>query len=315
MWWDSLCYDWHCGNRRRVNGGEDLRMQDAMFETIARILSIPSIECQRIPGLSVVRGLGIAASSEVRSVLLVSKKPLDQIASIALDPESRTSNALARVLAADLSLSSLSYAKRKTRELGLTNIDYVQADLLALGTIGRSFDVIEAVGVLHHLRDPAHGWRVLISLLRPCGVMHVGLYSALARADIRTARAFIAERGYGRSAADIRQCRQDLLGSADGTPLKNVSRYSDFFTVSECRDLLFHVQEHQLTIPEIKAFLTDNNLTFLGFANAPAQAYRACFPHDPAMTDLDHWHVFETENPKTFVNMYQFWVQKPATMP
>jgi tetratricopeptide (TPR) repeat protein/2-polyprenyl-3-methyl-5-hydroxy-6-metoxy-1,4-benzoquinol methylase len=218
----------------------------------------------------------------------------------------------AKVLAVDLSLSSLSYAKRKTQELGLANIDYAQADLLQLAAIGRSFDVIEASGVLHHLRDPALGWRTLLSLLRPGGVMNVGLYSAIARADIRAARAFIAERGYGRTAADIRQCRQDLLGSADGTPLKNVSRYSDFFTVSECRDLLFHVQEHQLTIPEIKAFLTDNNLTFLGFANAPAQAYRACFPHDPAMTDLDHWHVFETENPKTFVNMYQFWVQKPA---
>jgi 2-polyprenyl-3-methyl-5-hydroxy-6-metoxy-1,4-benzoquinol methylase len=220
--------------------------------------------------------------------------------------------ASARVLAADLSLSSLSYAKRKTRELGLTNIDYVQADLLALGTIGRSFDVIEANGVLHHLRDPAHGWRVLISLLRPGGVMHVGLYSALARADIQTARTFIAARGYGPSTADIRQCRQELLSFPDDTPLKNMTNYSDFFNVGACRDLLFHVQEHQLTIPEIKAFLTDNNLAFLGFANPPAQAYRARFPNDPAMTDLDRWHLFETENPKTFVNMYQFWVQKPA---
>ena len=218
----------------------------------------------------------------------------------------------AKVLAVDLSLSSLSYAKRKTQALGLTNIDYAQADLLQLGSIGRSFDVIEASGVLHHLRDPAAGWRVLLSLLRPGGVMHVGLYSALARADIRAGREFIAERGIGRTAADIRQCRQDILGSADGTPLKSVSKYSDFFTVSECRDLVFHVQEHQLTIPEIKAFLADNNLTFLGFANAPAQSYRARFPNDPAMTDLDRWHVFETENPKTFVNMYQFWVQRPA---
>jgi tetratricopeptide (TPR) repeat protein len=218
----------------------------------------------------------------------------------------------AKVLAVDLSLASLSYAKRKTQALGLTNIDYAQADLLQLAAIGRDFDVIESSGVLHHLRDPALGWRVLVSLLRPGGVMHIGLYSALARSDIRAAREFIAERGYGRSAAGIRQCRQDLLACADGTPLKNVSKYSDFFTVSECRDLLFHVQEHQLTIPQIKAFLADTNLAFLGFSNPPAQAYRARFPDDPAMTNLDHWHTFETENPLTFVNMYQFWVQKPG---
>src|SRR5215203_4748463 len=103
----------------------------------------------------------------------------------------------AQVLAVDLSLTSLSYAIRKTRALGLKNIEYGQADILKLGAIGRSFDLIESSGVLHHLADPAQGWGVLLSLLRPGGFMHIWLYSALARADIRAARAFIAQRGYG----------------------------------------------------------------------------------------------------------------------
>ncbi|MCA1581527.1 MAG: menaquinone biosynthesis protein [Acidobacteria bacterium] len=61
---------------------------------------IPSIEYQRIPGLRVVPGLGIAASSEVRSVLLVSKVSRERITSVALDPASRTSAALTRILLA-----------------------------------------------------------------------------------------------------------------------------------------------------------------------------------------------------------------------
>jgi SAM-dependent methyltransferase len=77
----------------------------------------------------------------------------------------------------------------------IANIEYAQADILKLGSLGRSFDLIEPVGVLHHLRDWSQGWRVLLALLRPGGFMHVGLYSELARADIRAARAFIAERG------------------------------------------------------------------------------------------------------------------------
>jgi tetratricopeptide (TPR) repeat protein/SAM-dependent methyltransferase len=216
----------------------------------------------------------------------------------------------ARVLAIDLSLTSLSYAARKTRELGLGNIEYAQADILKLGAIGRSFDLIESSGVLHHLADPAAGWRVLVSLLRAGGLMHIGLYSALARTDIRAVRAFIAERGYGDSADDIRRCRQELLACEDGTPLKNVTRFPDFFSTSECRDLLFHAQEHQLTIPAIKAFLSENNLTFIGFAGRPLQDYRTRFPEDKAATDLDRWHLLETEAPLTFVGMYQFWVQK-----
>src|SRR5436853_268897 len=70
--------------------------------------------------------------------------------------------------------------------------------------------------------------------------MQLGLYSALARGPVRAARDFIAERGYGHCAGDIRRCRQDLIG-------------------------------------------------------------------------LDRWHAFETETPQAFVNMYQFWVQKPAS--
>jgi chorismate dehydratase len=59
---------------------------------------IPSIEYQRIPDLKAVAGLGIAASSEVRSVLLVSRVSREKIGSVALDPASRTSAALTRIL-------------------------------------------------------------------------------------------------------------------------------------------------------------------------------------------------------------------------
>ena len=59
---------------------------------------IPSIEFQRIPGLKIVPGLGIAASSEVRSVLLVSDVSREKIRSVSLDPASRTSAALTQIL-------------------------------------------------------------------------------------------------------------------------------------------------------------------------------------------------------------------------
>jgi hypothetical protein len=46
MWWDSLCYDWHCGNRNRERGGEDLELQDLFFQTLARVLAVDSWICQ-----------------------------------------------------------------------------------------------------------------------------------------------------------------------------------------------------------------------------------------------------------------------------
>ena len=218
----------------------------------------------------------------------------------------------ARVLAIDLSLASLGYAGRKARELGLTDIEFAQADLLELGAMGRSFDVVECSGVLHHMADPFAGWRALLPLLRPGGFMLVGLYSEMARRGIAGARRFIAEKGYGASADDIRRCRQDLLDLDRNRELGTA--FGDFFGVSSCRDLLFHVQEHRMRIPAIAAFLRENDLTLLGFEtdNATLQTYRRRFPDDPAATNLDHWDAFENGKPDIFARMYVFWVQKKA---
>ena len=62
---------------------------------------VPSIEVARIPGLAVVPGIAIAATHEVRSVLLVSQVPIGEIRSVALDENSRTSAALVRILLAE----------------------------------------------------------------------------------------------------------------------------------------------------------------------------------------------------------------------
>ena len=212
------------------------------------------------------------------------------------------------MLAIDLSLSSLCYAKRKTRELGLKNVEYAQADILKLQSIDRSFDVIEAGGVLHHLAEPFAGWRVLLSILRPGGLMRLGLYSRRGRQDITAARAFIAERGYGSSANDIRRCREELTRLR----LVKVAERLDFFTTSSCRDLLFHVREHQCTLPEIDEFIRQNQLDFLGFhlPGSVLQNFRGRFPTARTMTNLALWHDFEMENPSTFAGMYQFWVRK-----
>ena len=218
-----------------------------------------------------------------------------------------------RVLAIDLSLASLSYAKRVAQGLGLADVEFAQADIMKLGAIGRQFDFIDSSGVLHHLADPWAGWRILLSLLRPGGTMQVGLYSEFARQNVVAARALIAERGYRPVAPDIRRCREEIMAAADGSVLKSLTEADDFYAMSECRDLLFHVQEHRITLPEIKRFLAENGVEFAGFLlDTPIlQRFAARFPERAAQLDLESWHHFETEAPGTFAGMYQFWLRKP----
>jgi SAM-dependent methyltransferase len=213
-----------------------------------------------------------------------------------------------RVLAIDISLASLAYARRKTRDAGLNNITYAQADILRLGVIGRTFDRIEAVGVLHHLADPFAGWRGLLRLLRPGGTMKIGLYSERGRRFVVAGRAEIAARGYQATPGDIRRFRQDLIGRND------VPAWPDFFSTSGCRDLFFHVMEHRLSIPQIGRFLDEQGLRFLGFdlGASVLEKFRHRYVSPDAAHDLACWHAFEEANPSTFAAMYLFSVRKPG---
>jgi hypothetical protein len=51
-----------------------------------------------------------------------------------------------------------------------------------------------------------------------------------------------------------RDCREEVMAADDGSLLKSVIQWNDFFAMNECRDLIFHVQEHHITLREIKLF-------------------------------------------------------------
>ncbi|MBS0245507.1 MAG: methyltransferase [Proteobacteria bacterium] len=217
----------------------------------------------------------------------------------------------ARTLAVDLSLASLSAAKRKTPAALRDKIEFAQGDIMSIGSIGRDFDYINAGGVLHHMGDPLGGWRQLIKLMRPNALMQVGLYSAHARKEINEARKLVAERGYPATAEGIRQARQKLFARPTHF---NFMTLRDFFSTSEVRDLIFHVHEQQFTIPEIADFIAANDLNFIGFEFADQafhQHHRAEFQrHGWSPSDLTRWDAYERANPDIFANMYVFWVQK-----
>ena len=218
----------------------------------------------------------------------------------------------ASVLAVDLSLASLAYAKRKTVALDRSNIEYAQADILKLGALGRTFDLIESSGVLHHLADPLAGWDVLLSLLRPGGFMMIGLYSEIARAEIVRTRAFIAEQGYRRNCrghpavpAGTHRRRQGIQQRDCFGRLLQHERLSRP-SVSRAGASLQHSRDRALHRAE------RSRLCRLRSRPLHAAAILAKFPHDTAMSDLASWEMFERANPSTFSGMYQFWVQKTS---
>ena len=217
-----------------------------------------------------------------------------------------------KVLAIDLSLSSLSYAKRKTEELGIQNIDYMQADILNLGKLNKQFDIVESSGVLHHMADPVAGWRVLTDCLKPGGLMNIGLYSELARQHVVEIRKEISKAGIGSSDEEMKSFRTMVINS-NQSHHKKILKSSDFYSLSTLHDLLFHVQEHRFTIPQIQDCLSELGLKFCGFeADRVISDFKIVNSDANDPYDLDKWQAYEEANQGAFAAMYQLWCQKIA---
>ncbi len=221
-----------------------------------------------------------------------------------------------QVVAQDLSRRSLAYGVRMARKLGADNVRFVHGDILASRRLEQIFDVIECTGVLHHMKDPVQGWRVLTDILRPEGLMRIALYSEIARTVIADARKHISESGLTSTTRGIRKFRTEVLTDTCAAEFSSLAESEDFYTLSACRDLLFHIQEHRFTLPQVWRALDQLKLEFIGFelpGPVTQRRYQEFFGDNAGMTDRPMWERFEQQYPKTFAGCYIFWCQKKDT--
>jgi len=215
----------------------------------------------------------------------------------------------AEILAIDLSKSSLSYAVARAQDLGLTHITFAQADIIQLAGRTERYDYILSSGVLHHMSDPFAGWKVLRGLLKPDGLMRIGLYSEKARRDISLARDLIRENGFEATSAQMKSFRRRAGELVPAWALETLRKRQDYYQMSMLCDMLFHVQEHRFDLAQIAEMLDDLTLDFIGFNLFPEsfETFREMHGEAANPADLTQWQVLEEAYPDTFTSMYQFW--------
>ena len=163
------------------------------------------------------------------------------------------------------------------------------------------------------MEDPAEGLRALERVLKPGGLMELGLYSERARVAVVQARAQIDSLKVESSDAGLREFRNLLLEEGSDTALTLMS-FNDFYSLSEFRDLLFHVKEHRFSLLQIGDLLDAVGLKFCGFRNrAIHEVFDALHQAPSDFQDFALWDRFEELNPDAFKGMYQFWCQKPES--
>jgi len=126
----------------------------ALAANEADIGIIPAITYAEIPGLVILPNIAIAAKDHVRSILLVSKKPWDEVHTVAADTSSRTSVALAQVLFAKFLDGPRQFTPHEP------NLEQMLAHHDAALIIGDPALIIASVKPPYHLYDLAHEWRV-----------------------------------------------------------------------------------------------------------------------------------------------------------
>jgi chorismate dehydratase len=126
----------------------------ALAANRADIGIIPAVTYSEIPDLAIVPDVAIAAKDRVRSILLVSKKPIEDVQTVATDSSSRTSVALLQVLFAKF-LGGQRQLTPHPPELEVM-LRHHDAALLIGDT---ALQVRGDAG--YHLYDLAHEWRRL----------------------------------------------------------------------------------------------------------------------------------------------------------
>jgi 2-polyprenyl-3-methyl-5-hydroxy-6-metoxy-1,4-benzoquinol methylase len=218
----------------------------------------------------------------------------------------------ARILAIDLSTASLAYATRMARKYHVANIEFAQMDLLDLERLHETFDVVECTGVLHHLLDPSAGGRAITSCVRSGGMVHISLYSELARRQIVKLRKQY-QLNPNVTNDEIRSYRYRMMLENPRAIDERLSLRWDFFDLNRCKDLLFHPLEHRFTVPKIGQLLGELHLEFRGLEKPGivASQYWTRYPAPEDRGRLKAWDHFEKKHPDAFGGLYHIWALKP----
>ena len=217
-----------------------------------------------------------------------------------------------KICAVDLSSESLAYAIRKAKEKNIKNVNFYHLDLLDLELLNKKFDIIISTGCLHHMEKPEDGLESLVNVLKPQGLIYLGLYSKRARSEIEWTRKYIQKRKIDVTEDNMRSFRTKILNS-ENKKLQSIRGLLDFFSLSNFRDLLFNYTEHTYDFIKIKELLESKKLNFLAFNEMNPNvknSFKNHFPNENDEVNLELWDKFEKIYPKTFLGMYRFWVKK-----
>jgi SAM-dependent methyltransferase len=229
-------------------------------------------------------------------------------------------NSQAQVVGIDLSAGALDVAKERCRRSGADRVEFHHLSLYEANCVPGEFELINCVGVLHHLPDPVRGIQTLARKLAPGGLMHIFVYSELGRWEIKLMQEAIGllqgkQQGDYRDGVQIGREIFAALPENNRLLKREQERWSLENHRDECfADMYVHPQEIDYNIETLFELIDASGLRFMGFSNPRVWQLERLIGKAPDLieraqhlSDRQRYRLVELLDPET-VTHYEFFL-------
>jgi SAM-dependent methyltransferase len=236
-------------------------------------------------------------------------------------------NPQASVIGIDLSEGAIRVAKERTQRSGISTPgtpvpEFRCLSLYDVGQLTGQFDLINCVGVLHHLSDPVRGLQTLALKLANGGLMHIFVYAELGRWEIRLMQQAIAliqgeRRNNYPEGVKIGREIFEALPQDNRLVQYEAQRWALENQRDECfADMYVHPQEIDYNIETLFELIDASGLEFVGFSNRGYWQIERLLGKSPelmervkGLSDRERYRLIELLDPQ--ITHYEFFLGRP----
>ncbi|NEU71434.1 class I SAM-dependent methyltransferase [Hassallia byssoidea VB512170] len=231
-------------------------------------------------------------------------------------------NPQAQVVGIDLSAGALDVAKERCKRSGANRVEFHHLSLYDVEQLPGEFDLINCVGVLHHLSDPIRGIQALAKKLAPGGLMHIFVYGELGRWEIQLMQKAIAllqgdKRGDYRDGVQVGRQLFSSLPENNRIVKYEKQRWALENQRDECfADMYVHPQEIDYNIETLFELIDASGLEFINFSNPAFWQLQRLLSKAPelieraqGLSDRSLYRLIELLDPE--VTHYEFFLGRP----
>lgn len=210
-------------------------------------------------------------------------------------------NPAAKIVAIDVSQSSLDHHQFLKDKYGLVNLELRLLPIEDVATLGLDFDLVVSTGVLHHMADPLAGMKALANRLRRDGVIATMLYAKYGRIGVDLVDSVFRDLGFGQDDASIKLAKEAISLLPTYHPVRNyLKKARDLSSDAALIDTFLHARQRSYTVEECVDLVAAAGMAFQGwFQKTPYYPHDFFVPHSEfygivnALPEIKLWSVME----------------------